>query len=59
MASCLLYSGDVTPKEVVNSMPALRNSRTINFVDWCPTGLKVSVSGRSPFKVKEKNLGNY
>ena len=37
MACSLLFRGDVTPSEVVTSMPSVRNMRTVNFVDWCPT----------------------
>lgn len=41
MAVCLLYRGDVVPKDVNGSIAAMKNSKTVQFVDWCPTGFKV------------------
>ena len=43
MAVCLLYRGDVVPKEAVSSVQLLRSNKSINFVDWVPTGFKVSI----------------
>ena len=61
MAVCLLYRGDVVPKDVkvliylfaasvylllliqVNAaIASIKTNRTIQFVDWCPTGFKVN-----------------
>ena len=36
-------SGDVVPRDVNASIAKLKKQRTIQFVDWCPTGFKVSV----------------
>jgi len=44
MACCLLYRGDVVPKDVNNAIAAIKTKRNIQFVDWCPTGFKVSQS---------------
>ena len=44
MACCLLYRGDVVPKDVQSAIATIKTKRTIQFVDWCPTGFKVSVS---------------
>jgi hypothetical protein len=41
MAVCLLYRGDVVPKDVNAAIAAIKTSKTIQFVDWCPTGFKV------------------
>ncbi len=41
MAVCLLYRGDVVPKDVNAAIAALKSNRLIQFVDWCPTGFKV------------------
>jgi len=43
MAVCLLYRGDVVPKDVNAAIAAMKSKRTIQFVDWCPTGFKVSI----------------
>ena len=41
MACCLLYRGDVVPKDVNAAIATIKTKRTIQFVDWCPTGFKV------------------
>ena len=41
MAVCLLYRGDVVPKDVNAAIANIKMSKTIQFVDWCPTGFKV------------------
>ena len=41
MACCLLYRGDVVPKDVNTAVAAIKTKRSIQFVDWCPTGFKV------------------
>ena len=41
MAVCLLYRGDVVPKDVNAAIASMKSKRTIQFVDWCPTGFKV------------------
>jgi tubulin alpha len=38
----LLYRGDVVPKDVNAAVANIKTKRTIQFVDWCPTGFKVS-----------------
>lgn len=42
MACCLLYRGDVVPKDVNAAIAAMKGKAGIRFVDWCPTGFKVS-----------------
>ncbi|PIO67522.1 Tubulin/FtsZ family, GTPase domain protein, partial [Teladorsagia circumcincta] len=42
MAVCLLYRGDVVPKDVNQAISAIKAKRSIQFVDWCPTGFKVT-----------------
>ena len=42
MAVCLLYRGDVVPKDVNAAIAAIKTKRSIQFVDWCPTSFKVS-----------------
>jgi tubulin alpha len=43
MAVCLLYRGDVVPKDVNAAIAALKVNKSVQFVDWCPTGFKVIV----------------
>ena len=56
MACCLLYRGDVVPKDVNGSIAALRNKRSIQFVDWCPTGFKVGINYQPPTVVPGGDL---
>ncbi|KTF95697.1 hypothetical protein cypCar_00010026 [Cyprinus carpio] len=37
MACCLLYRGDVVPKDVNSAIATIKTKRSIQFVDWCPT----------------------
>merc|ERR1712113_500763 len=48
MACCLLYRGDVVPKDVNSAIAGIKNKRTVQFVDWCPTGFKVGINYQPP-----------
>ena len=41
MACCMLYRGDVVPKDVNAAISTIKSKRSVQFVDWCPTGFKV------------------
>ena len=41
MAVCLLYRGDVAPKDVNMTIAQIKSQKAVQFVDWCPTGFKV------------------
>ncbi|KAF8917842.1 tubulin alpha [Mucidula mucida] len=43
MACALLYRGDVVPKDTSAAVASIKTKRTIQFVDWCPTGFKLGV----------------
>merc|ERR1712085_137573 len=44
MACCLMYRGDVVPKDVNASVATIKTKRTIQFVDWSPTGFKCGIN---------------
>jgi len=48
MATCLLYRGDVVPKEAHAAVASIKTKRTIQFVDWCPTGFKLGICYQPP-----------
>ncbi|XP_022906398.1 tubulin alpha-1 chain-like [Onthophagus taurus] len=48
MSCCLLYRGDVAPTDVNNAIANIKSKRTIQFVDWCPTGFKVGINYQPP-----------
>jgi tubulin alpha len=43
VACALLFRGDVVPKDVQAAVASIKTKRTIQFVDWCPTGFKLGV----------------
>jgi hypothetical protein len=49
MACCMLYRGDVVPKDVNAAIATIKTKRSIQFVDWCPTGFKVSKAALASF----------
>ena len=42
LSCCMLYRGDVVPKDINAAITAIKMMRTIQFVGWCPTGFKVT-----------------
>jgi len=56
MAVCLLYRGDVVPKDVNASIAAIKMNKTVQFVDWCPTGFKVGINYQPPTVVPGGDL---
>ena len=48
MACCMLYRGDVVPKDVNAAIATIKTKRSIQFVDWCPTGFKVGINYQPP-----------
>jgi len=56
MACCLLYRGDVVPKDVNASISNVKTKRSIQFVDWCPTGFKVGICHEPPCTNSDDHL---
>jgi len=56
MACCLMYRGDVVPKDVNASIANIKTKRTIQFVDWCPTGFKTGINSCKPYTVPGGDL---
>ncbi|XP_046568536.1 tubulin alpha-1 chain-like [Haliotis rubra] len=56
MSCCVLYRGDVVPKDVNDAISFIKTRRTIQFVDWCPTGFKVGINYRPPTAVPGGDL---
>ena len=38
----MCFRGDVVPKDVNAAIATIKTKRSIQFVDWCPTGFKVN-----------------
>ncbi|CAH8582052.1 unnamed protein product [Schistosoma rodhaini] len=56
MACCLLYRGDVVPKDVNAAIANIKTKKSIQFVDWCPTGFKVGINYQPPTAVPGGDL---
>lgn len=56
MACCLLYRGDVVPKDVNSAIATMKKKSSIRFVDWCPTGFKVGINYQPPTVVPGGDL---
>ncbi|KAL0129487.1 hypothetical protein PUN28_001631 [Cardiocondyla obscurior] len=56
MACCLLYRGDVVPKDVNAAIAVMKSKSYIHFVDWCPTGFKVGINYQPPTVVPGGDL---
>jgi len=56
MAVCLLYRGDVVPKDVNAAIANVKSQKSIKFVDWCPTGFKVGINYQPPTVVPGGDL---
>ncbi|KAM0686348.1 alpha-tubulin [Conglomerata obtusa] len=48
MACCLLFRGDVKPKDVNQATTLIKSKRSNQFVEWCPTGFKIGINDRPP-----------
>jgi len=48
MSCVLLYRGDVVPRDVNAAIATIKSKRSIQFVDWCPTGFKVGINNQAP-----------
>ncbi|TNV78712.1 hypothetical protein FGO68_gene9876 [Halteria grandinella] len=55
-ACCLMYRGDVTPKDVNAAVATIKTNSTIQFVDWCPTGFKCGINYQPPATVPGGDL---
>lgn len=48
--------GDVVPKDVNAAIATIKTKRSIQFVDWCPTGFKVGINYQPPTVVPGGDL---
>jgi len=56
MACCLMYRGDVVPSDVSAAINHIKTKRTIQFVDWVPTGFKCGINSQAPTSVPGDDL---
>lgn len=51
MSCCLQYRGDVNPRDINEAIFEIKRRTDIQFVDWCPTGFKLSICCQPPVSV--------
>jgi len=56
MACCLMYRGDVVPKDVTSAVAVMKTKKTIQFVDFSPTGFKCGINSEPPAVVPGGDL---
>ncbi|KAK9500005.1 hypothetical protein O3M35_002921 [Rhynocoris fuscipes] len=55
MACCLMFRGDNTPKEMHEAVASIK--KKMKFVDWSPTGFKISSTSRPAISVPGSGIG--
>lgn len=58
MSCCLMYRGDVRPKKLNEALNNIRTKRTIQFVEWMPTGFKTGINKQKPAEVPGGDLAS-
>jgi len=53
MACCLIYRGNVSALDANAAVDQVKKRRTINLVDWCPTGFKVGINHNAPGYIED------
>ncbi|XP_035900680.1 tubulin alpha-8 chain-like isoform X1 [Anopheles stephensi] len=56
MACCLLYRGHILPKDINEAIASIKATRSIRFVDWCPTGFKIGINAMAPKMAPDGDL---
>ena len=56
LAGCILYQGDVSPKEVYSSVKGLKENKRIQFADVSPHSFKIGMNYHSPVVVPGGNI---
>lgn len=53
MACCLLFRGDVKPKDVNQAVSIIKTKRKNQFVEWSPTGFKIGINSEPPYTFED------
>jgi tubulin alpha len=56
ISTCLMYRGDVVPKDVNAAVATIKTKKTVQFVDWSPTGFKCGINYQPPTAVPGGDL---
>jgi tubulin alpha len=59
IAVSLNYRGeDIYPKDVNAAVASIKTKKSIQFVDWSPTGMKIGINSQAPTNVPGDDLAN-
>jgi len=58
MACCMMYRGDVVPKDVNGAVSTIKTKSSISFVDWCPTGFKCGINSQKPTSIPDGDMAS-
>ncbi|XP_075591017.1 tubulin alpha chain-like [Dermatophagoides farinae] len=56
IAMCLLYRGDVVPKDTNAAIRQIKSLPNVKFVPWCPTGFKAGLNYMPPTYIPDGDL---
>ena len=56
MACCLIYRGEVSTIDANQAVEIVKQKKTVNLVDWCPTGFKVGINRSEPGHIEYGDL---
>jgi tubulin alpha len=57
MSCCLMYRGDVVPKDVNASIAVIKTKKTIQLVDWGTVGYKCGINYNPPSCIPGGDMG--
>lgn len=56
MSCALFYRGCISPQQVHHALSDIKRDKSIDFVEWCPTGFKVGINSCPPVIIPRSNL---
>jgi len=58
MAISLQYRGSISSKVAHSAVRWIKNQGKVHFVDWCPTGFKISINNNPPATVPDDDIAH-
>jgi len=56
ISCCLMYRGDVVPKQVQESIKIIKSKQSLQFVDWSPCAFKIGLNSQAPTFVPNSEM---
>jgi len=56
LSCCLMFRGDIVTKDIPKALETIKMKRTIQFVEWCPTGFKCAINEQIPVQPKNSDM---